>query len=414
MKEETHGLIALDEAFGLIVAKTRPLTRYESVSLFDANGRTLGEDIVCAKALPAFDNSAMDGYGIKVSDAGKKVTVAHTIYAGEDASGVAFGEGAAVKIMTGALVPPSVEAVVPFENAVSADETGVVLPDGVKMGANIRRKGEEASVGEVLLKKGEKLNPASVGLLASQGRFVVQVCAKVKIAVISSGDEIIEPWESAKEHQIYNSNASALIALCAEQACDVSYVKLLGDKYEDTVETIKSLKSFDLILTSGGISMGEADFVAKAFFECGLEPIFQKVHLKPGKPTMFGYLGETAVLALPGNPLAATINFYLFAKPIIARLLGSKHCWPAFHIATNKTAFAVKSARASVILGTLVNGEFEVYNHNKYGSGMLTPLQKSNASIILGASVDSVGVGEIVRPILLNGELGTQEVAIEL
>jgi len=414
MIEDTKGLISLEEAFERVIENTKPIRRYENISLFEANGRVLAEDIVCTKPLPAFDNSAMDGYGIKIADAGKKVTVVSTIYAGVDSTDVAFNVGECVKIMTGALVPSSIDAVVPFENAVSADKSGVMLPEGVKTGANIRKKGEESNSGELLIKSGDKLSPASIGLLASQGHFVVKVAAKIKVAVVSSGDEIIEPWQTAKEHQIYNSNASALMALCAEQGCDASYVRLLGDSYEATVETINSLKGYDLILTSGGISMGEADYIAKAFLECGLEPIFKKIHLKPGKPTMFGYLGSTAVLALPGNPLAATVNFYLFGKPIIAKLSGSDHCWPAFHIATNKTTFDIKTARANVILGTLVNGEFEVFNHNKYGSGMLTPLQQSNAFVITGPNTAKVDEGEIVKAVLLNGELGKSQKTLVL
>ncbi|MDD3467511.1 MAG: molybdopterin molybdotransferase MoeA [Campylobacterales bacterium] len=401
-------MVDFNEALKLVIDKTKQTNKTDSVALFDAVGMVLSEDVYCTKPLPAFTNSAMDGYGVKLSSSGQKATIINSVFAGDDIANVVIKEKESIKIMTGAPVPPSVDAVVPFENALGVDGDVVSLPDGLRDKANIRVKGEEADIGELLLKKGSVLTPAAIGLLASQGIFVVKVTAKLKVAVLSSGNEIIEPWQNAGEYQIYNSNASTLMALCKQNGCEAHYVRLISDTYEATVETIKSLKGYDLVLTTGGISMGEADFVGKAFLECGLETIFHKVHIKPGKPTMYGYLGDTVVLALPGNPLSAVVNFYLFGVPAIAKMSGKNACYPEVITAKNANEFSIKTSRANVVLGELKHGKFHVYGANKYGSGMLKPIAFSNAFIITGQSVDRVGEGAEVKAVVIGGALSEE------
>lgn len=401
-------MVEFNEALKLVIDKTKQTNKTDSVALFDAVNMVLAEDIYCTKHLPAFTNSAMDGYGVRLADDGQKAKIINSVFAGDDILGVSIKDGEAIKIMTGAPVPPSIEAVVPFENALGVDGDMVSLPANLKKNANIRLKGEEANVGEMLLKKGSVLTPAAIGLLASQGVFVVKVTAKLKVAVLSSGNEIIEPWQSAGEYQIYNSNASTLMALCKQNGCEAHYVRLISDTYEATVETIKSLKGYDLVLTTGGISMGEADFVGKAFLECGLEIIFHKVHIKPGKPTMYGYLGDTAVLALPGNPLSAVVNFYLFGVPAIAKMSGKNACYPEVITAKNAEEFSIKTSRANVVLGELKHGKFYVYDSNKYGSGMLKPIAFSNAFIITGQSVDRVSESTEVKAVVIGGALSEE------
>lgn len=406
MKEKSDNLTDFLDAIRLAASSIRPTGKTKSVSLFDAVGMTLAEDIYCQKPLPAFNNSAMDGYGVRLADAGKRVVIKSSVFAGDETDEVLIRDGECIKIMTGAFVPPSVEAVVPFENAVSVDEEGVVLPEGLKKWANIRKEGEESSVGDKLLSAGDTLSAAAIGTLASQGMFVVKVAAKPRVAVISSGNEIAEPWESAGKTQIYNSNAPMLMALCKEKGCEPDYVRLVSDSYEATLDMIRSLKGYDLILTTGGISMGEADFIGKAFLECGLNTIFKKIALKPGKPTMLGYLGDTVVLALPGNPISAIANFYVFGSIVAARLTGAKACNISSVKALNKSSFDIKTSRANLILGHYENGEFEVFEGNKYGSGMLKPMVQSNAFILTGMGIDRLEAGEYVDAVLIGGRLG--------
>ncbi len=408
MQEKNSGLIDFMDAINMATTQTKPTMKTISLPLFEANKMILAEDIVCKKPLPAFDNSAMDGYGVRLCDAGKKSKIVARVLAGDDISGISIRDGECIKIMTGAPVPPSVEAVVPFENALGVDEDGVSLPQNIKKGMNIRKEGEESKLGDLLLQKGDMLTPAAIGSLASQGIFVVKVFAKPKVAVISSGDEIAEPWEAASAHQIYNSNSSMLMSLCKEKGCEPHYIKLVGDSYEATLEAIRSLKGYDLVLTTGGISMGEADFVGKAFLECGLTPIFKKIALKPGKPTMFGYLGDTAVLALPGNPISAIANFYLFGSIIIAKLTGAKACNIGYVEAINKSGFDIKPSRANLILGSLKNGEFEVFKNNSYSSGMLRPMVESNAFIMTTEGAKRIEAGEKVKVVTLGAPLSEE------
>jgi len=408
MQEQKTQLTDFLDALKLVVEKTENTAKTQSIPLFQAQGMVLCEDVYCQKPLPAFTNSAMDGYGVRLADAGKKIPIKTTVFAGDDVGGISIVDGECIKIMTGAPVPLGVEAVVPFENALGIDDSGVSLPENIKKDANIRPKGEESDVGDILLRKGNILTPAAIGTLASQGVFVVRVSSRPKVAVISSGNEIVEPWQKAAEHQIYNSNASTLMALCTESGCEPHYVRLLADSYESTVAAIKSLKGYDLVLTTGGISMGEADFIGKAFIECGLEIVFKKIQLKPGKATMFGYLDDTAVLALPGNPLSAIANFYMFAVPLIARLSGANACWPTYVNAQNKIGFNIKTSRANLIMGKLENGEFSVYEKNSYGSGMLRPIVASNAFIVTGESVSRIDEGESLKVILLGSPLAEE------
>lgn len=407
MSKNTKNLAELNDALADVIKSVKKLDRNISLSIWDAIGRVVSEDVVCQKALPAFDNSAMDGYGVKVADSAKVVKIVGSVMAGDNPQNITLSSGEAVKIMTGAMVPSCVEAVVPFENASVNDDGTVVLPE-YKNGANIRMKGEESNIGDILITKGTKLTPSHIGQMASQGKFVVTVCDKPRVAVLSSGNEIIEPWNRAEEYQIYNSNASTLIALCKEQNCSVEYIKIVNDGYEATLETIKLLKGYDLILTSGGISMGEADFVGKALLECGLAVVFKKVNIKPGKPTMFGYMGDTAVLALPGNPLSAIVNFYLFALPLIAKMQGATNHFPTYVNAKNKKSFKIKNARANVVLGTLLNGEFSVYKDYKYGSGMISPIASSNAFIVAGDGVEEIAEGESLKVVQLGSSLGSE------
>lgn len=393
-------MIEIVEALKLIDKKVKPTNRTRIVGIFDAVGLILAKDFKCTRALPPFNNSAMDGYGVKLADAGGIVDIDGAIFAG-DLPNANPKNGVAIKIMTGAPVPSTVEAVVPFEDTKLLENGKLQLPDNIKEMANIRLMGEEANSGDVLAKAGSKITPALVGIFASQGIMSVEVAAKPKVGIISTGSEIIEPWESAGEYQIYNSNAPLLWAACAELGVDIEYIKLVADNYEETKEFLSRLKNYDLLLTSGGISMGEADFIVKAYKANGFESVFEKVNIKPGKPTVFGFLGEAAVLMLPGNPLAAAVNFSLFGKAIVAKLFGQRDFWPQVVRVKNGEEFKVKNARSSQILGRIENGKFVAFKNGKYGSGMLTPLSQSLAFIILN-SAGVIEKGAELNAVLLN------------
>jgi molybdopterin molybdotransferase len=394
-------LIEIVDALKLIDEKIKFHGKTQMVGLFDAVGKILAADIICTRALPSFNNSAMDGYGVKLADSGKIVEIKGAVFAG-DLPDMNPQDGIAIKIMTGAPVPSGVEAVVPFEDTKLLDSGKLQLPENIKPSANIRLRGEEINEGEILAKCGEKITPSLVGLLASQGIMTINVASKPKVGIISTGSEIVEPWESVKEHQIYNSNAPLLHASCMLLGCDTEYIKLIADNYEATKEFLSNLKGYDLLITSGGISAGEADYIIKAFKANGFNSSFEKVNIKPGKPTVFGFLSITAVLALPGNPLAAAVNFYLFGYPIIAKLNGQKNFWPQIVRVKNAEEFKIKNARSNQILGRIENGEFVAFKGGKYGSGMLMPMKSSTAFVILNAGSGVVEKGAELNVILLD------------
>lgn len=380
----------------LTLANTTSKTEY--ISIENAIGRVFSCDIKCIKNLPSFNNSAMDGFAVKQSDAGKKLKVKRVVFAGESDVGV-IKDGECVKIMTGAKIPEGADTIVPVEDTISFDEHSVELPESLKKGNHFRAKGEEISEGEVLFEKGLKIDSSMIAVLSAQGITMVKVYSKLNIAVLSTGNELKEPWESASEDQIYNSNSYAIIAMLKEHNFDTTYVGVVPDSLEQSIEFIKNLKSYDVIITTGGISLGDADFVAQAFIKNGLEVEFHGVKVKPGRPTMMGSMGDTLVMAMPGNPLTALINTYLLGLPLIYKMSGSNELYHNFIYAKNTQAYKVRSGRANVVLGDLKDGEFNVTRDNKYGSGMLMPICESNAVMITLEQKGFVEEGEMIKVI---------------
>ena len=360
----------------------KSVEKSEIISIFNSLGRVLYEDIICVKNLPSFDNSAMDGYAIKIEDAGKALKVVDTIFAGDKREFLKLNSAECYKIMTGAKVPEGIEAVVPVELCNEISENNVVIDSNIKKGSNIRLKGEEKKEGTILLKKGEKITSSHIAMLVSQGIMVVKVYRKIQIAIISSGNELKEPWEVANQDEIYNVNAFFLESFLKEQHFDSNYCGVVPDDFSKTVSFIQNLKDFDVIITSGGISMGDADFLANAFIECGLEIAYHGVNIKPGKAMMTGNIGKTLVVALPGNPLASIINAYIFLLPMLKKIQGETKIYHDFIECRNQKNFKVKERRVEAVLGRIVNGIFEVTRDNKYGSGMISAVYESNALML--------------------------------
>jgi len=370
----------------------------EYVSLKDAIGRILSTNVICKKNMPSFNNSAMDGFAFKSSDAGKKLQIKTVVFAGDNSS-LIIENGECCKIMTGAMIPEGADTIIPVENTISFDDDFMQLPENIRKGDHYRVKGEEYEVGTSIFSKGDVIDSSVVAILASQGINMIEVYSKLNIAVLSTGNELKEPWENADEYQIYNSNSSAIISMLEEHNFDANYIGVVPDTLEDSIEFIKNLKSYDVVITTGGISMGDADFVAEAFVKNGLEVQFHGVNVKPGRPTMMGMMDDTFVMAMPGNPLTALINTYLLSLPIIYKTSGANNYYYDFVYAKNATTFKVKSGRANVVLGNLINGEFTVAMNNKYGSGMLAPLTLSNCVVITLDTKDKVSENEMIKVI---------------
>lgn len=392
--------IPLNEAYAKMDARTTPITRTEKVPLFDLCDRVLAEDIVCTKALPAFDNSGMDGYVIKASDSGKKLPIRLTIFAGDNVTET-LNDGESFKIMTGGMMPSGADAVVPFENAVDSGDEWVLIPENIKPGENVKDKGEEHDLGSVLVKKGTRLTPAQVSLIASQGITSATCFHKLRIGVFSTGNEIREPWDSAEAHQIYNSNSTGIYVTLKQLGFNPHYIGILPDTLETMTGAIQNLQGYDALFTTGGVSMGEADLVQQAFESCGMETLFHGVEIKPGKPTLMGLLGNTSVYCLPGNPLSAIMNLMMLIMPNLFKMQGADKYHLDFVEASLSETLNFKPKRTKMILGVLQNGKFKTHKKGKYGSGMLTPVAESNAVLFVRSGCTELKENSIVKVVPL-------------
>lgn len=394
-----------EEAVEKSLENAKAINFKELVNIENSLGRVISKDILCVKNLPSFNNSAMDGFAVKFCDAGKSLKVKKIIFAG-DKSEPCLEENECYKIMTGAQVPDDADTIVPIEDVISFENDIVTLPKDLKKGSSLRLKGEEKALDEVLFKKGEIINSSTIAVLASQGLTKVSVYKRVSVAVLSTGNELKEPWEDAIDDEIYNCNSYAITTLLEEKGFDATYMGVIPDDLEQSIEFISALKTYDVIITTGGISMGDADFVGQAFLKNGLRTIFHGVNIKPGRPITMGVIEDEFnncfVMCLPGNPLTAMVNMHLFAIPVLNKIQGSEYIYQDITLAKNIEEFKTKTGRVNVVLGTIENGEFKVTQKNKYGSGMITVLNESNSIIVTNEYRSTTGVGEILKVIKFN------------
>jgi molybdopterin molybdotransferase len=387
-------LVSIEEGLELIYQHVSAKAS-ECISIESALGRVLSNDLVATHNLPPFDNSAMDGYAVTCKDSGKEVKVDHTIFAG-DHEEFKMSSGHAIKIMTGAKIPKGCEAIVPQEDT-QEKKNGVTLPENIKEAQHIRRMGEDIQSGELLLSAGTRLHAHQITLLASQGISHIHVHQKPTIAVFASGSELKMYHEQLESYQLYNTNSPTFYARALELGCDVKFVGTAVDTLKSIEEHILASRDADLIITSGGVSVGDADFTKEAFSAFSFEMFFDKVSIKPGKPTTFGKINDTFVLNLPGNPLAAAMNFELFAQSIILALSGDKQKYlKALHVKM-KDNYMIKQGRRSLIPG-FYDGEFFI-PVEKFAPGMVSPLAKCNGWIMVDEDVSLIEKNSVVKMI---------------
>lgn len=359
-------------------------------NIYEAYGEILAVDIYCQKPLPAFDNSAMDGYGLKMCDLKKNIKIKSTILAGENASAIEIFEGECVKVMTGAMLAKGVEVVVPIENVQVEDGGFIKILGDFDKGANIRYKGEEKCIGSNIAKRGDRLTHGLIGLIVSQGIAIVEVYEKLKIAVYSSGNEVIEPTEKAEEYQIYNINAACIVSLLKSYGYNAEYLGILKDNPQTLQNAIKTFHHYDVVITSGGASVGEADFLETSLKSCGAIIRYHKINIKPGKAMMTATLGDTFICALPGNPLSGIVNLAIIGIPTIVRLQKARKFYPKPIIAKLKNPIKLKSGRLNMILGKYENGEFEAYKGGKYGSNTISTIAECDSIVIIGEKISQL------------------------
>ena len=333
-------LMSLDEALSLVFKDVSVLTQTDWVNTFEADGRVLSHDLVSGLQVPPQDNSSMDGYAVRVEDvthSGASLKVTQRIPAGQH--GHALNSGEAARIFTGAPIPPGANAVVMQEDTqvasienTKAGVSVIVVNTAPSLGQWIRRSGEDVTLGSVVMPKGTRLDPAGLGLAASIGLAQIEVMRKPRVALFSTGDELVMPGDVAPENMrpgaIYNSNRFFLRALLVRLGCEVTDLGIVPDNFQATLAVLRDAASdHDLVLTSGGVSVGEEDHVKPAVEALGGLNLWQ-ISMKPGKPFAFGFLKSQApehaayFMGLPGNPVSSFVTFQLLVRPFLLAIQG--------------------------------------------------------------------------------------------
>ncbi|WP_089725485.1 molybdopterin molybdotransferase MoeA [Candidatus Thiosymbion oneisti] len=322
--EISRSQLSVEEALELLLAQSRPIADSERVPTRSGLGRVLAESVVSTIDVPGWDNSAMDGYAVRSADlaaSGGRLPVSQRIPAG--VVGPPLESGTAARIFTGAPVPAGADTVV-IQESCTIDGDWVQVPPDIEAGANIRRTGEDIAAGSQVIPAGIRLRAQHLGLAASVGAAELTVCRRLRVAVFSSGDELVMPGTPLGPGQIYNSNRFTLIGLLEELGCEVRDLGIVRDTLDATMEALaEAAERSDLILASGGVSVGEEDHVKPAVERLGSLDLWQ-IAMRPGKPLAFGHLGaaRTPFIGSPGNPVSLFVTFCLFARPFIRRMQG--------------------------------------------------------------------------------------------
>ncbi len=392
-RDEPAGMLGVDEARARILAAFAPLPAVE-VSIHEALNLTLAEGIVVGRDVPPFANSAMDGYAVRASDTrdAQPDAAVQLQVTGQVAAGylpeVRVEPGRAIRIMTGAPVPAGADAVVRFEETDEAGGTGGVAWIGihrpVRPGENIRLAGEDARDGETVLTAGVRIRPAEIGLLAAVGRTRVAVHRRPRVAVLVTGDEVVDPGETPRAGQIWNSNGPMVAAQILQCGGEPVLLGVARDTTEAVRATLARAAGVDLLISTGGVSAGDYDVVKDVLQAEGRIDLWQ-VRLKPGKPLAFGWIGDTPLIGLPGNPVAAAIAFTQFARPAILTMLGRRDITMPTVQARLLDRIENHGSRQQYVrvrVDSTPDG-YVARLAGRQGSGMLTSLTKANGLLVV-------------------------------
>jgi molybdopterin molybdotransferase len=394
-------MMSVDEAVSIIAARVTAVQEIETVSLMAADGRILAKEISAPLPLPPFTNSAVDGYAVRSGDLAQveeqAFPVAGRVQAGAAAQGP-VEPGHAVRIFTGAPMPQGADTVFMQED-VRLDQGRVVLPAGLKPGANVRMAGEDIPAGHSALAAGQRLRPQDVALAAAFGLTHVEVRRRIRVAVFSTGDELVSPGASRGAAQLFDSNRFMLMAMLARLGCEVNDLGILGDDRVSLASALKSVAgTVDLILTTGGVSTGEEDHVKAAVESVGTLVLW-RMAIKPGRPVAMGIIGGTPFIGLPGNPVASFVTFVHVVRPTVLALAGAtqQHLIPM----PVRAAFTYKKkiARREYVRVNLRRGENGVLEAVKFpreGAGLLSSLVDTDGLVELGEEITLVESGQTV------------------
>ena len=386
-----------------------PVSTTERVHARAALGRVLAADVISPLDVPAHDNSAMDGYAVRFADLPREgqvtLTVAGTAFAGAPFGGN-LGPGTCVRIMTGGVVPAGADTIIMQEH-VEAKNDRVMIGAGHRKGQNLRRAGEDLAAGQVALKRGITLRPAEVGLISSLGLPEVSVYRELRAAFFSTGDELVSLGTVPKEGQIYDSNRYTIHGMLTRLGCEVIDMGVVRDDPKLLEQAFsEAAAAADVVITSGGVSVGEADFVKELLNKMG-EVVFWKIAMKPGRPLAYGKIGHAHFFGLPGNPVSVMVTFYEFVRDALLKLAGCDPVPPLPMFKVPCTS-ALKKAPGRTefqrgILTQDANGAWSVRVTGEQGSGILRSMSEANCFIILPTEQGNVAAGQLVDVQVMEG-----------
>jgi molybdopterin molybdotransferase len=384
-------MISIEDALKKVSENSHQLPS-EIISVNDGLNRILAEDVFSPIPMPPFSQSAMDGYA--VSGIHDTYTLVNEIQAGDTNENKDIDDGQASRIFTGAILPKGTTAVVMQEH-VLVDNGQISIQKEVKEGANIRIEGEEIEKGTLALAAGTKLNPPAIGFLNGLGISKVATYQNPKISIIETGNELTDPGEVLEKGKIYGSNAATLVA-CLQDAGHNAPKGRIADSYEQTVKGIKTaIEQNDLVILTGGISVGEYDFVGKALSELGVQEVFYKIKQKPGKPIFFGTKGNTLIFALPGNPAAVVTCFYMYVLTAIKQMTGHSSAFLEKGTASLAQDFIKKGDRAFLLKAKLSGDTVDI--HTGQSSAMLSSFVNANCLIHMAENKNEYKEGDQVN-----------------
>jgi molybdopterin molybdotransferase len=402
MSQNDNFFLSVSQVQQKIINDIRPVDGHERVDLRHALGRILAEDVKAAFDTPPEDNSGMDGYAFRSEDIKNNKTLSLKLV-GQSLAGHPYHGTVescqAIRIMTGAKVPDSTDTVVMQEHTETTSDDTLLITTVPRAFSNVRKAGDDLKTGETFLAAGKKLSPTDLAFLATQGIAEVTVSRRLKVAFFSTGDELRSIGEQLQEGQIYDSNRYSLYGLLKNldiEIVDMGVVKDDRNSIEQAFETASSIA--DAVITSGGVSVGDADFVKETLEKLG-QINFWKISMKPGKPLAFGTLGKSLFFGLPGNPVSVIATFYLFVQPALKRMMGESIVLPLTIKAKTTEFLKKRPGRTDFQRGILEqtdSGELTVRNAGTQASHVLTAMSRANCFIVIAAESGSIEAGELV------------------
>jgi molybdopterin molybdotransferase len=393
----------VEKARAAMRACITPIADSEKVAVRSALGRVLAEEIVPTINVPAHDNSAMDGYAVRFADLGAPLEEIGTALAGKPFGGT-VGAGQCVRIMTGAVLPAGADTVV-IQEVVKREGKRVVVPPGQRKAQNVRYAGEDLKIGVPVLSAGQNLRPSEIGLIASLGIGEVRVKRKLRVAFFSTGDELASIGTRLKEGEVYDSNRYTLHGMLSHLGVEITDLGVVRDDPQALESALRKAAQADAVITTGGVSVGEADFIRELMGKLG-EVLFWKIAMRPGRPMAFGKIGDAYLFGLPGNPVAVMVTFYQFVRDALLHLSGRRDDYAIPLLAATAAENLRKvPGRTEYQRGVLFRDgdQWKVRITGQQGSGVLRSMAEANCFIVLEHERGAIKAGEPVAVQLMEG-----------